>query len=56
MYSKCTILYFHWKLRNGMRINSVVDYVNFLDTFRDLKVDETDAVLCEFLGFAYRLF
>jgi hypothetical protein len=55
---ECTqnLQYSQWKLKNGMRLNSVVDYINRLDIFRDLKVDETDTELCEILVFAYRLF
>jgi hypothetical protein len=50
------VQYSHWKLKNGLRISSVVDYINRLDNFRGLKFDATDAELCEILGFAYRLF
>ena len=50
------IQYSYWMLKNGMRINPVVDCINGLDTFRGLKVDENDAELCEILDFAYILF
>jgi len=39
-----------------MRINPVVNYISGLDTFRGLKVDETDAELCEIVDFTYILF